>query len=302
MLRDVTDRRQWELAAAQPERFRGIVESAAVVLLLLDVDGVVLSTSGAMCRQLGHDPVRVVGSRLLDWIVDDERAEATAALADATRDARGATFEVSFRHKDGRSIPYQLSVVNLLDDPMVNGLIVSGHDIAERRELEERLAHLASHDPLTGLANRAQLLDALATHRANVDDPDELGVLFIDLDGFKAVNDRYGHDAGDHLLVTIGGRLRATVRATDLVARLGGDEFVVVCPGGESLDVLDALVRRINDVMSEPVVAGGVTLPVGASVGMVTGAAASTADGLLAAADEAMYLEKQRRRGLPSAR
>ena len=295
--RDLTQRRRWEVAAAQPERFRTVVESAAVVLLLLDTSGSIHSVSGAMCRQLGHDPSRVVGSRLVDWVVDGERGQVGALLDDATRRPGLTVFEAMLRHKDGRAIPYQLSVVNLLDDPVVSGLVVSGQDISSRRALEERLAHLANHDPLTGLANRARLLEHLDACRTSALAPERLGVLFLDLDRFKRVNDLYGHDVGDHLLVTIGRRLRAAVRPLDLVARLGGDEFVVVCPDLESPRALAALANRLEAVVADPMKIGGVTVQVFTSVGMITGDAATTAESLLAEADGAMYAVKQRRRG-----
>jgi diguanylate cyclase (GGDEF)-like protein/PAS domain S-box-containing protein len=295
--RDLTQRRRWEVAAARPERFRSVVEHAATVLMLLDETGTIDSVSGAMSRQLGHDPTRVVGSRLVEWAVPEQRAQLESTLRSATEHKGVTTTEANLSHKDGRSIPYQLSVVNAFDDPVVGGLIVSGHDITSRRELEERLAYLANHDPLTGLANRGHLVAHLEACRRATTDPERLGVVFIDLDRFKPVNDLYGHDAGDQLLVLIGARIRAAVRPEDLVARLGGDEFVVVCPDLGATGTLAAIAERIEAAVADPVKIGGVAIKVAASVGIVTSAGATSADALVAEADEAMYVVKRARRG-----
>jgi diguanylate cyclase (GGDEF)-like protein/PAS domain S-box-containing protein len=296
-LRDLTQRRRWEVAAAQPERFRTLVENAATIIMLIDADGRVHSVSGAVTRQLGHDPTLVVGSRLADWVVDSERERAHEELARALSKAGTSLFELELAHRDGRAVPYQFSVVNLLDDPVVAGLVISAHDISARRELEDRLAHLAAHDPLTGLANRTALLEHLAAARTRVRQaPEGLVVFFVDLDRFKSINDLYGHDIGDRMLLSVARRLRAAVRPGDFVARFGGDEFVVVC------DELDAsatavVAARLETVISDPVNVNGLTLQIFASVGAVDGSLATDGEALLAEADAAMYVAKLRRRG-----
>ena len=296
-LRDLTQRRRWEVAAAQPERFRTLVENAATIIMLIDGDGRVHSVSGAVTRQLGRDPTAVVGSRLVDWVVDSEREQAQEAIARALSKPGTSLFELELAHRDGHAVPYQLSVVNLLDDPVVAGLVISAHDISARRELEDRLAHLAAHDHLTGLANRTALLEHLAVAREDAAGAaDGLVVFFVDLDRFKSINDLYGHDVGDQLLVSVAQRLRAVVRPEDFVARFGGDEFVVVC---NDLDAAAASViaSRLEAVISDPVKANGLTLQVFASVGAVDGSLATDAEALLAEADAAMYVAKLRRNG-----
>jgi diguanylate cyclase (GGDEF)-like protein len=208
-----------------------------------------------------------------------------------------AVFELELNHRDGRAVPYQLSVVNLLDDPVVAGLVVSAHDISARRELEHRLEHLASHDPLTGLANRTRLLEHLEATRTRIGlDPARLTVLFIDLDRFKAVNDLYGHEVGDRMLVNVARRLVHAVRPSDFVARFGGDEFVVVCDDLDP-DAASAVAIRLETILGDPVKVDGVTLQVFASVGAVAGSASTNAEALLAEADAAMYVAKSLRRG-----
>lgn len=194
-----------------------------------------------------------------------------------------------------RAVVHRASAVSLMD-------MVRRFD-AERRELQRRLdaeraslVHLATHDPLTVLANRSLLLgrlrDALEDARQNESD---VAVLFLDLDGFKGVNDEMGHDVGDRLLVAIAARLIRMVRASDTVARLGGDEFVVVCA-----DMVDArpdaarVAERVRVRFAEPFPVGP-SITVSASVGVVLATPGSTPERVLSQADEAMYAVKHTR-------
>ncbi|MGY1718444.1 putative bifunctional diguanylate cyclase/phosphodiesterase [Blastococcus sp. SYSU DS0552] len=195
----------------------------------------------------------------------------------------------------------------LLDEPLPGPLGEVVHasvkaivtSVRQREELQFALAHQATHDPLTELPNRAQALTLVtsALHRGRRSG-EMTGLLFIDLDGFKAVNDGHGHAAGDEVLRAVAGRLRAAVRPGDVVCRLGGDEFVVLVePVHAEHDLIDLAERLIASV-SEPIPVGALTVGVGASVGVAISRDGGTdADVLFAEADTAAYRAKAHGRG-----
>jgi diguanylate cyclase (GGDEF)-like protein len=164
-----------------------------------------------------------------------------------------------------------------------------------RLRSEERMRHEALHDPLTGLANRTLLRDRLDLALARTArEGTPTGVLFVDLDEFKHVNDRFGHAAGDAVLAEVGRRLRAAVRPVDTVARLGGDEFVVVCEAVDENTAL-GLGQRLDAAIRRPLNVGGVEQRLTASIGIALGR--DDADSILAAADAAVYQAKAAGRG-----
>jgi diguanylate cyclase (GGDEF)-like protein len=175
-----------------------------------------------------------------------------------------------------------------------SGVVVSHVNITRRKMAEEELAHEAAHDPLTGLANRtlftARLKSAL-TLRAGRPVKGDVGVLYIDLDRFKLVNDTYGHNAGDEVLVACAQRLQSKVRLQDTVSRLGGDEFAVVAPRMVA-DSLAALAGRVARALSEPYLVHGKAVGIPASVGAYLAAPGELGIDALQHADDAMYSVK----------
>ena len=299
--RDLTARRRWELLGGDPiERFRTLVHNSASIMMLLTADGVVSSVSAAFTRVLGHDTALVEGTPLVAWVEPADAIHAQAALERATRSPGTTTFDARFHHRSRPdAVPLEVAVVNLLDDPVVQGLVVSAHDITELRDAQEALRHLATHDLLTGLPNRALLDDRLrlALERSRPG-AGLTAVLFIDLDRFKPVNDLLGHDAGDELLRQLARRLEDVVRPGDTVARYGGDEFVIVAEGLDSVETAEALGSRVEEVVALPFQVGGETTQVFGSVGVVVvDDDGVTAEGVLAEADGAMYAVKAARRG-----
>ena len=177
-------------------------------------------------------------------------------------------------------------------DGAVVGVIVSTRDITALKVAEQELAHRATHDSLTGLANRGLVVERAAQHLG--DGTGRLGVLFVDVDDFKQINDLYGHEVGDHVLVEIADRLRALARRGDTVARLGGDEFVMLCQDVPDDVALEHLTCRVSSALAEPIVTDGLVLPLAVSVGgAVAGVGGATTTDLLARADAAMYRVKR---------
>ena len=207
--------------------------------------------------------------------------------------------EIWDRRKDGELYPKWVQM-NVVRDPASGEIvyhIAVFSDISEHKASEERIRHLAHHDPLTGLANRTaldlHLERALSAARRG---HSSLCLLFIDLDHFKPVNDRYGHAVGDDLLVEVARRLVATIREADLAARLGGDEFVVLLEDMHRLDDTDRVAHALLAELAQPFVLHGLHLQVTPSIGVACfprdGEDAGT---LLKAADAAMYRAKARR-------
>ncbi|HEY5355002.1 MAG TPA: diguanylate cyclase [Streptosporangiaceae bacterium] len=178
------------------------------------------------------------------------------------------------------------------------GAVTSHVNITRRKMAEQTLAHQAAHDSLTGLANRSLFADRLTsalTGRRSQASSTQVGLMYLDADGFKQINDTYGHDAGDEALLTIGHRLRSHVRPQDTVARLAGDEFAVVAPR-ISADGLDGLVGRVSTALSQPHLIHGHLVPVPVSIGSYLAAPGEASDTALRQADQAMYAAKRRTR------
>jgi diguanylate cyclase (GGDEF)-like protein/PAS domain S-box-containing protein len=207
--------------------------------------------------------------------------------------------EFALPAKDGKMFYWHLRVIPEFDEnKAVTSLLTVWYEVTERKHLLASLDRMAYHDALTGVANRALLVERI-THGLRVAEqrPDAFALLFVDLDWFKVVNDRWGHEAGDAVLVAIAQRLQSVVREADTVARFGGDEFVIVLEGACGAAALTAVMEKVTAAIAEPIIWKGAVLRIGASVGL----ARYPEDGLdahalLQRADESMYSEKARRR------
>jgi diguanylate cyclase (GGDEF)-like protein/PAS domain S-box-containing protein len=255
--------------------------------------------SPAIAHVLGYHDVAFAQEQLAAYVHPDDRPlwdeHFTEVLQFAGRQHR---LELRLRHADGRWRWMEAHAVNLLDDRAVDGIVVHFHDISERRVAETELEHQALHDPLTGLPNRALVLDRLGralarAHRTGL----HTVVLFIDVDRFKVVNDSLGHAYGDDLLVAVAARLRAALRETDTVARLGGDEFVVLLEDLSHEGVALEVAEKILEAMRRPFHLAGRELFVTASIGLALSVSESdTAESMVRDADAAMYVAKGRGR------
>jgi len=297
--RDLTERRRWEVATNDVERFRSLVHNSASILVLLDRSGTVQSVSAAITRVLGHDQALVEGHPLEDLVVPADRPAFDAALSSTIEgelaDEGPTIVEVDLRRRDGGvPVPCELSIVNLLDDPTVNGLVVSAHNITQLRSTRDALERLATRDPLTGLPNRKLILDRIEQMQQRGRRSGHDGaVLFIDLDRFKDVNDSLGHRVGDDVLRQTAIRFQGALRETDSIGRLGGDEFVVLVEGAGSHNA-EAAAQRLLESLAAPFAVHSAARPqltIAASIGIVSGAYASAED-LLMDADVALYEAK----------
>ncbi|MGC9671245.1 diguanylate cyclase domain-containing protein [Planosporangium sp. 12N6] len=186
-----------------------------------------------------------------------------------------------------------LAIVTAAIVPLV--MVRIGWLSAQRLRAERALGHQATHDPLTGLPNRVEFLARLTTALGAGAGTGRPVLLFCDLDGFKAVNDRFGHVVGDELLRRVAGRLVGCLRDGDTLARYGGDEFVILCPSAVTAGVVDHICQRIEQALSTPFDLAGEAVRIGVSVGAVTAVPGMDADDVVRRADEAMYVAKRNR-------
>lgn len=271
-------------------RFAAVFAGASVGIGTIDVTGRVLDANVAMAEMLGL-PVEVMPGQTVDALLGP--ANIGYAFAELQRLLTGASdrfrLETDHLRPDGTITTIDLSMSAVRDSAgQVRFLIGVAVDITERKQLADRLWHDANHDSLTGLPNRTLFFDRLA----NASPP--IGVCYLDLDGFKEINDVWGHTVGDKVLRVVGQRLRAAVEPVDgLVARLGGDEFIVLiekCTGAKKLAEVSGW---LSHALVEAMEVEGHLVTVAASIGTVFLDEVPTApDQLMHAADTAMYRNK----------
>jgi diguanylate cyclase (GGDEF)-like protein/PAS domain S-box-containing protein len=281
--------------------------SAAVVeqQLLFDSvsEGIVLIRARAVRRcnskfaqMLGYLPDELAGRPSLVWYADPGEWEHVGRQSRAVM-AQGRTYEgeLLVRRKDATTFWCDVRGRAIDPDRVDEGAIFVFIDISARKEREQRIQHLADHDALTGLLNRRLLEDRLAQSLTLARRNDSMvAVMLIDLDGFKTVNDQFGHLIGDYALRTVAKRLKDCVRESDTVARLGGDEFVVLLAGQRSTEDSSVVAEKILGALTDPVAAGGRKFEIGASIGIsIFPRDGATAEQLLKHADAAMYRVKE---------
>jgi len=297
---DVTDRERAarELAAARALSDAMFASAPVGMLVSRDLDDgttEVVQCNAAFARMLGHEPADLLGA-IGPAIVHPEDLPIRARLLENLRAGLPASAEMRFIHRNGQEI-CALTALSLVSGPDGERLIiVQTVDISERKELETRLQYLADRDPLTGLFSRRRFLEELDREAARARRYECISsLLLLDLDGFKQVNDCFGHATGDDLLMRIGDALRSALRESDVVARIGGDEFAVILPDTD-IDGARAVAAKL---VAAARARGGVAIgarrvDVTASVGitLVTGTALLTSAELLGQADVAMYWAK----------
>jgi diguanylate cyclase (GGDEF)-like protein/PAS domain S-box-containing protein len=287
------------LAAAE-DIFRAVAEHTSDLVCLHDPTGSFTYVSPSCRRLLDIDPASLVGTHPVDIAHGDTRAALVQAINDAGRRGSEPTrFRHRLRHRNGSFRWFETAITPILSpDGAVRQLQSSSRDITEQRENEQSLIKQAFHDELTGLPNRALLVDRM-THALAVSERTNqpIGVLFIDLDGFKTINDTLGRPVGDTALTKVAERLTAIVRPGDTLARIGGDEFVMLCAGTDGARGATAVARRILEAFARPFVLEGREIEIGASIGIATSMGSEDPDRIIELADTAMYEAKHEGRG-----
>jgi diguanylate cyclase (GGDEF)-like protein/PAS domain S-box-containing protein len=300
---DITERVKMEEALRQSEeRYRTILTEIEEGYYEVDLAGNIKFVNRAACRQFGYSEEELVGSNYRAYVLKEDIKGVYKAWNKVYRTGEPLqSYPFATVKKDGTQIFVENSVSPLRDkEGKIIGFRSVSRDVTQRKQFEQKLADMATHDSLTGLPNRTLLGDrltmGLALSRRN---GNKLAVLMLDLDKFKIVNDTMGHDVGDELLKAVAERLTSVTRKSDTVARIGGDEFVLALPQISSPSDAAKLAQRILDVFQKPYIFDSHQLKVTTSIGI----AVYPEDGkeieiLLKNADNAMYLAKEQGRNI----
>jgi diguanylate cyclase (GGDEF)-like protein/PAS domain S-box-containing protein len=273
--------------------FRTLVRNTSDAILIIGDDGVVAYATPSAAAIFGD--VEVEGNRLEDLVDPETRADVARVmdliLAGITAGTHG--FLLRIERLDGRDAVLEVRSSDLRGDRTVGGMVLTLRDVTEQHQLEQELKHQAYHDALTGLPNRVLFAERVADALDHARRTERtVGVLFVDLDDFKIVNDTMGHGTGDELLAAVAGRLAASVRPSDTAARLGGDEFALLiddAPDGEAVEVF---AERIVAAFTGPFTLSDAEVIATATVGVATSVDSTDADELLRHADLALYAAK----------
>ena len=289
---DVTRYKETERALETSEaRFRVLTESSLDLISVVDQDGLILYQSPAIRHLIGYDPAETVGRNVFEIIHRDDVEATRAAFQRVIEKRPSEAIEFRIRHRDGMWRTFESLGTNCLANPHIRGVVFNSRDITDRKMIQQRIQHLAYHDNLTGLPNRSLLQDRLAHSIAHAERSSrKVGVLFIDLDNFKNINDSLGHDVGDELLRQVSRRLSECIRLEDTIARQGGDEFIVLLDSLEEGRGASVVAQKVLNALRQPFVLGGTEQHVSGSLGIALfpddGPDAQT---LLKNADTAMF-------------
>jgi diguanylate cyclase (GGDEF)-like protein/PAS domain S-box-containing protein len=285
--------RFWQRRQARKalERQSAAMSSSIDGMAILDRDGRFTYLNEALVKACGYDdPNELIGK---DWktLYDEQQLRWFGLHLEPALEKEGSwRGEAIGKRRDGSTFPQELSIATINK----NERVCVVRDTGERKALERRLKHQAFHDSLTGLPNRTLFMDRLEHALArSFRDRTHLGVLFLDLDNFKIINDSLGHEVGDQLLIAVSSRLQEGLRPGDTVARLGGDEFTVLLEDVANVSDAMRVAERITEVLRTPLTVAGHEVFVGTSIGIALNTPeASTPPDLIREADMAMYKAK----------
>jgi diguanylate cyclase (GGDEF)-like protein/PAS domain S-box-containing protein len=287
---------------ASEARDHALLSSLPDIVLVRDANGILTYCSPSASSALGYQPTELEGTPERDLIhANDVGARDDLVSGSRPGGPQPPPIDVRMRDRAGAWHWFETIEINRLDDPDVHGIVTNARDVDARRAESAELLERTLRDPLTGIPNRLALLERLDVALSRSErSHDIVAVLFCDLDDFKLVNDGYGHEFADGVLVEVAQRLDRLQRKSDTVARIGGDEFVVVCDGLHDIEESTTIASRIRDAIEQPIVIDGRQCMITASIGIATvdGSAPGGADptSLLRNADAAMYRAKQQGR------
>lgn len=281
--------------------FRSLAEAAPVGIIVTDRSGTVLYGNDLARRLLQLDRETAGPGEWLAGVPDEPAADLDRLLTEAREQGRRGSLLLRLEHPDRDRVWLRVDAVPQIDERgRTFGVIATLLDVTNETETreqlteaQERLWHLATHDSLTGLDNRMLFLEKVAQAlAASSTDHRGVALLYCDLDGFKPVNDRYGHAVGDQVLTVVANRLSKVIRGTDSLSRFGGDEFLVLCDGFVSQHEVDALADRMRSAVTEPIDIDGLVIEVGMTVGIAYADGDTRVDELITNADDSMYAAK----------
>ena len=293
---DITERKEAEQALASSESlFRTAMLSSPIGMALSELDGSFRVVNGSLCRMLGRDEAWLTAHTIQDVVHPDDVEEIVRErAADIVRDVDAQMKVLRFLRADGHVLWVKRAaelIPGAIGSP--DHLLVQYVDTSAEHDALEALAYQAFHDPLTGLRNRAWILDGLEVDlRTAPRIGDRVGVLFIDLDNFKIVNDSLGHAAGDEVLRTVADRIAGVLRPRDRVGRSGGDEFIVVVPDVRNSRQTERVAERIVSAVGTELIIRGHTIVPTVSIGIALNTPDSTSATLLRDADAALFRAK----------
>ncbi|MBF5080812.1 EAL domain-containing protein [Quadrisphaera sp. INWT6] len=284
--------------ASEERRFASLVVHGSDLVLVVDGAGAVTYASPSAERTTGIPGEALVGRPVTDVLTVEDPAALARVLRTVAAGGPPRHLRLSVRHTTGRTLTLDTTLTGLVEHDAVQGTVVNAHDVTEAVRLAEELSRQAFSDALTGLPNRALFKDRLEHALRSRGSRSEVQVCYLDLDGFKAVNDTLGHGAGDELLVLVAERLLAAVRQGDTVARMGGDEFAVLLDETSGEQDAERLAQRVCDAVRRPFTVRDVEVSIATSIGLAsTATAGRDAEQLMRSADLAMYQAKAARQG-----
>lgn len=272
-----------------------VMECDSNAILICDENADIVLVNPAFCEITGYSKEEVIGKNPRILSSGKQTPEFYKNMWNSLHQNGMWEGEIWNRRKTGSIYPERLSITVVRNKSgKITNFVSLFTDITEQKNVEQRLSHLAHHDPLTGLPNRTLFTDRLEHALAHAGrDKHKVGLMFIDIDGFKGINDNHGHDVGDALLCEIANSLSELVRDADTVARVGGDEFVIILENLSQLEDMILVAEKILKRFSAPTMAAGIACDIGCSIGIATGPDDSgNADELVKMADTAMYLAK----------